>query len=142
VVAERVVLLRVEDFEQRGGRVAAEVRAELVYLVEHHDGVVDPGAAQGLDDAAGKRADVGAAVAAKLRLVAHAAQREPLELAAEGACDGAAQGCLADARRADEAEDGALRVAAQLDDGEEFEDALLDLFEAVVVLVEYAPRLR
>ncbi len=80
-------------------------------------------------------------MAAQLRLVAHAAQREALELAPERARNRAAQRGLADARRADEAEDRTLRVAAQLHDGEEFEDALLDFFEAVVVFVEDAPRL-
>gem|GEM_PF-6664963 len=36
VVAETVVLLRVEHLEQRRRRVALEARAELVDLVEHH----------------------------------------------------------------------------------------------------------
>ena len=35
VVAEGVVLLRVEHLEQRRGRIAAEVGAHLVDLVEH-----------------------------------------------------------------------------------------------------------
>ena len=45
VVNEGVVLLRVEYLKERGGRVAAVVHAELVYLVEHHHGIVDSGAA-------------------------------------------------------------------------------------------------
>ena len=52
VVAERVVLLRVEHLEQRRRRVAAEVRPELVNLVEDEDGVLRFGAAQPLDDLA------------------------------------------------------------------------------------------
>ena len=40
MVAERRVLLGVEDFQQRGRGVAAEVGAELVDLVEHEDRVV------------------------------------------------------------------------------------------------------
>ena len=39
VVHEGVVLLGVEDLEQRGRRVAAEVRAQLVHLVEEEDRV-------------------------------------------------------------------------------------------------------
>ena len=39
VVAERVVLRRIEHLEQRGSRVAAVVAAHLVHLVEKDDGV-------------------------------------------------------------------------------------------------------
>ena len=43
--------------------------------------------------------------------------------------------------RADEAEDRALHVPLQLPDREVFDDALLDLVEIVVILVEHAARL-
>ena len=66
----------------------------------------------------GQRADVGAAVAADLGLVAHAAERDALVAPAHGARDRAAERRLADAGRADEAEDRALLVVAQLADGE------------------------
>ena len=39
VIAERRVLLRVEHFHQRRRRIAAEIAAELVDLVQHEDGV-------------------------------------------------------------------------------------------------------
>ena len=47
---------------------------------------------------------------------------------------------LADAGRPDEAEDGTLHVPLQLADGQVFDDALLDLVEIVVILVEHAAR--
>ncbi len=74
VVAELAVLLRVEHFQQGRGRVAAEILAELVDLVEHEDRVARfrPGA--GLQDAPRHGADVGAAVTADLGLVTHAAE--------------------------------------------------------------------
>ena len=100
VVAEGVVLRRVEHLEQRRGGVAAEVGAHLVDLVEHEDRVARAGVAQGPDDRPGQRADVGAAVAADLGLVAHAADRDPLELAPQRPGDRAAEAGLADARRA------------------------------------------
>ena len=83
VIAERVVLLRIEHLEQRRRRIAAEVGAELVDLVEDEDRILRLGAAQPLDDLPGQRADVGAAMAADLRLVAHAAERHADELAPE-----------------------------------------------------------
>jgi hypothetical protein len=74
VVAERLVLLGVEDLEERRGRVAAEVGADLVDLVEDEDGVRRAGLREALHDPARHRADVRAAVAPDLGLVVHAAQ--------------------------------------------------------------------
>ena len=76
VVGERVVLLGVEHLEQRRRGVAAEVGADLVDLVEHEDRVDRARLLHALDDPAGERADVRAAVTADLRLVAHAAERD------------------------------------------------------------------
>ena len=136
MVAERGVLLGVEDFQQRGGRIAAEIGAELVDLVEHEDGVIGPGLADALDDAARQGGDIGAAVAADLGLVVDAAQADADELAAQRLGDALAQRGLARARRAGEAEDRALHVLLELADGQVFEDPLLDLLQVVVVVVE------
>ena len=54
----------------------------------------------------------------------------------------AAERGLADAGRPDEAEDRALLVLLELADREVLDDALLDLLEAVVVLVEDLAHLR
>ena len=136
VVAEGEVLLRVEHLEQRRRGVAAVVGADLVDLVEHEDGVRRAGLVDALDDAARHGADVRPAVAADLGLVAHAAEREPHELAVEGPGDRSAERGLADARRSDEAEDRPLETLLQGVDREELEDPLLDLLDVVVVLVQ------
>ena len=86
VVAEGVVLRGVEHLEQRGARVASPVGADLVDLVEQEDRVHGPGLGDGADDAARLRADVRAPVATDLCFVADAAERDPHELAPEGAC--------------------------------------------------------
>ena len=52
VVGERVVLFRIEDLEQRRGRVAAEIVTELVDLVEDKHWVVGPAFLDALNDAA------------------------------------------------------------------------------------------
>ena len=140
VIGEGVVLFGIEHLEQRRGRVAAEVHAELVDLVEDEQRIVRAGVAQALDDAAGQRADVGAAMAANLGLVADAAKRQPHELASEGARDRSAERGLAGARRPDEAQDRTLGVVLELAHGEKLEDALLDFFEVVVILVEHCAR--
>ena len=150
VVAERVVLRRVEDLEQRRGRVAPVVGPDLVDLVEHDDRVHGPGLAQGPHQPARLGPDVGAAVAADLGLVAHAAQRHADELAPEGVGHRLAERRLADTGRADEGQDRSRaapvhrRQAAlglQLAHGEVLEDALLHVLEPVVVGVEDARRL-
>jgi len=53
VIAERVVLLGVEDLEKRRARVAAEVRTDLVDLVEHEHGIDLARGLHVLEDAAG-----------------------------------------------------------------------------------------
>ena len=115
--------------------------AELVHFVEHHHHVARAGLFQALDDVARQRADVGAAVSAYLRLVVHAAQTHAHELAPGGARDALAERGLAHAGRAGETEDGRLALRVELAHGEVFEDAILDLLQAVVVLVENPARL-
>jgi hypothetical protein len=99
VVAEGRVLLGVEHLEHRARRVALEARAHLVDLVDHQDRVVRAAVADRADDRPGQRADVGAPVAADLRLVAHAADADALELAPHRVRDRVAEGGLADAWR-------------------------------------------
>ena len=136
VIVEGVVLLRIEHLEQRRRRIAAEVGRHLVDLVEQEHRVVGADLLQVLDDLAGQRADVRAAMAANLGLVAHAAERQAHELAAGRARDAAREARLADAGRPDEAQDRALQLLRQRLHREVLEDALFDLLQAVVILVE------
>ena len=141
MVAERVVLLGVEHLEQGRRRIAAEVGAELVDLIEQDDRIARARPAQALQEPARHGADVGAAVAADLGLVPHAAQRGARELAPHRARDRAAKRRLADAGRTHEAQDRRLRLGRELAHGEELEDALLHALEPVVVGIEHAARL-
>jgi hypothetical protein len=107
------VVFGIEHFQQRGRRVAAEILPELVDFVEENDGVHDFRASHRLDDPPRHRADVGPAVSANLRFVTHAAERHADEFPAERPRDRAAEGSLADAGRADEAEDLSVQAANQ-----------------------------
>ena len=78
-------------------------------------------------------------MAAQFGLVVQPAQAHALEFAAQRAGDRLAQRRLAHARRADEAEDRRLGLRVQLEHGQVFEDALLDVREVEVVLVENLP---
>lgn len=66
-----------------------------------------------------------------LRDVVRTADAELVVLAAEGAGDALGDGGLASARGADEAEDLAGDVALELADGDELEDAVLDVLQRV-----------
>ena len=133
---KRGVLLGIEGFEQRRSGIAAEVAADLVDFVEHENRIFGFGAANALDDLSGQRADVGAAMAADFGFIVNAAEREPHELAAEGARDRLAERSLAHAGRSDEAQDRAFHVRLQATDGEIVEDAILDLLEVVVIGIQ------
>src|SRR5262249_13176938 len=85
-------------------------------------------------------AHIRAAVPADLRLVVRAAEAYAHELAPGRLRDRLAERGLADAGRADEAKDGTAAGRIELPHREVFEDAALDLLEAVVVLVEHAAR--
>ena len=136
VIVEGVVLLRVEHLQQGGGGVAPEIGAHLVDLVEEEERVRRLRLLHRLDDLARQRADIGAAVAADLGLVADAAEREAHEVAPRRARHRLAEGGLADSGRANQAEDRPLHLARPLLDREILEDPLLDLLQPVMVVVE------
>src|SRR5262249_62038798 len=74
IVAERVVLLRVEHFEQRGARIAMNAGTELVDFVEHHHAISAARFADRLNDIAGQSPDIGAPVATDFSFVVHASK--------------------------------------------------------------------
>jgi hypothetical protein len=81
-------------------------------------------------------------VAADLRLVADAADRDAGELPAQRLGDRLAERRLADSGRADETEDRAREVAVlELRDREVLDDPILDLVQVVMVRVEHLARL-
>src|SRR2546430_1272254 len=94
--------------------------------------------------------DVRAAVSADFGLVVDAAQGDPGELAPESARDRLTERGLAHPGRADQGDDGPraptadrrrAALVAPLADGQELEDPILDVVEAIVVLVQDPARL-
>ncbi len=134
-----VVMNRTRDRSKARRRIAPEIGTELVHLVQHENGVPAARAPQSLHDLTGERADVRPPMTTDLRLVAHAAQRDTMELASQRTSDRTAERRLANAGRSHEAEDGILALGPDLLDGEVLEDALLDLLQALVVLVQDGP---
>ena len=141
MIAERRVLLRVQNFHQRRGRIAAEVASQLVDFVQHHDRIVALGTLQALNNLARQSADVGATMSADFRFVVHTAQCDAHELASQRTCDRFAKRCFANARRSDEAKDWPLHAWLQFLDGQVIQDAFLYLLQVVVIFVQNLVRL-
>ena len=136
MIAERRVLRGIEHFEERRRRIALVVHGDLVHFVEQEYGILRARLAQPFHDASRHCTDVGAAMSANLRLVTDAAQRRTHELPARRPRHGACQRRLANARRAYEAQDRRMLLLRELVDGKVFENALLDLLESVVILIQ------
>ena len=141
VVLEGRVLLRVKHLEKRRRRVAAEVRAELVDLIEHEDGILCSRLLDPLRNSTRERTDVGASVPANLRLVVQATEAHAHELAAHRTSDRLAERRLTNSWRAGEAEDRALHLRGELAHREILNDALLHLLQTVVIVGEHLGRL-
>src|SRR6266498_3043402 len=138
MIGETAILLRIEHFEQGGGWIAPEVRADFVDLVQEDGRIARLDAAQGLDDPARHRPDVSPAVPADFRFVAQPAQGNAGELASERVRHTLAQRGFAHAWRTDEAEQGALDILLEFDDRNKIQQTLLDLLQSEMLLVKDA----
>src|SRR5439155_7876967 len=136
MVHEMRVLLMIQHIEERRGRIPLRVVAKLVDLVDHEHRIGAVNVSQASNDLPGPRADIRAAMAADLRLVANAPHAYPDEIAPHGARDGAPERSLARAGRAGEAEDGTPEIVLELEDSEVLENPLLHLVQTEVLRVE------
>ena len=134
---EGVVLLWIEDFEQGRGGVSVVVAAELVNLIQHKQRVAGARLLQVLKHAARHRPDVGFSVTADFGFVAQPSEAHAHVFAAERLGNASTQRRFSNPWRAVQTQDGGLEVALDFEHGEVLDDALLDFFEAVVVLVEH-----
>ena len=137
VIVEAAVLLGIQHLQQGGSGIATHVRAHLVDFVEQEQRVLHADFRHLLDELAGHGADVGTAVTTDLRLVTHPTQGHAHILAAGGLGDGLAQGSLAHPGRPDQAEDGALKLVHTRLHCQVFEDAILDLVQAIVIRIQH-----
>ena len=137
VILKSLVLFRVQHFQQGAGRIAAVIPCQLVDLIQQDDRVGGLGGIDGADDAAGHCADVCTAVTADLGFVMHAPR---LMRASCGPCrrQRSAQWRFCRHPEADQADDLPLDIRGQLADSQHFQNAVLDLFQAIVVAVQDA----
>ena len=136
MVRKCIVLFRIQDLQKRACRVSAIILRQFVDLIQYHDRVGDTASLHAFHDAAGHGADVGAAVPADLCLIPDAAKADPHIFSPERAGDALADAGLAGAGSPHKEEDGAVLLPVERHDSELLDDALLYLFESVVILVK------
>ena len=137
VVREGVVLLRVEDLEERTCRVARIGHRQLVDLVEDEDRVLRAGFLDALDDPPGQGADIGPPVPPDLGLVPDAAKADPDIFPAQCLRDALPEARLPGAGRAGKEEDRTLLLCFEFHDRKVLDDPFLDFLKAVVVALEH-----
>ena len=142
VIAERKVLLRVEDLQERRRRITTELLADLVDFVEHEHRIVGSRLFQPLDDASGERADICTTVAADFGLIMDAAERDTDKISAKGVRNGTPQGGFPHSRRSYESENRPTHVVLQLANRQVFEDPALHFVDSIMILLEDLPRVR
>ncbi|MCY1413172.1 hypothetical protein D9M71_285980 [compost metagenome] len=136
VIVKVVVLLRVEHFEQCRGRVATHVAAHLVDFIEQKQRVAYAHLGHFLNQTAWHRTDVRPPVTTNLGLVTHTTQGHAHELAVGGVGDRLRQRGFTHTRRANQAQHRPADFLHAFLHGEVLKDALLDLFEPVVIGIE------
>ena len=114
------------------------VASELVDFIQHKQRVARARFLQVLKHTSRHGPDVGFPVSADFGFVAQASEAHADVFAAERLGDAFAEGCLAHAGRTVQAKNGRFQVAFDFQHRKVFDDALLDFFEAIVVLVEHS----
>mmetsp|Transcript_29204 Transcript_29204/g.56461 ORF Transcript_29204/g.56461 Transcript_29204/m.56461 type:complete len:553 (-) Transcript_29204:1689-3347(-) len=136
VIDKGAVLFRVQHFQHRRRGVAPEILTHLVDLIEQDQRVRRLGFFQRLNDLAGHRPDIGPAVAPNFAFVTHTTQRDANKFTSSGLGDRFPKRGFAHAGRADQTHDRAFHFFAALLHGQIFDDAFLDLFKTIVVVVQ------
>src|SRR5690606_997373 len=137
VVVKGRILLRVQYLQQRGGRVAPEVLTHLVDLIENENRVGGARFPNRLNDPTGHGSDIGFPVAANLRFIMQAPEGHADKFALQRPGDRFAERGLPHPRRAHQTQNGRLHIPLQLQYGEVLQNAVLDLFQPMVVLIQY-----
>ena len=138
-VGELAVLFAVQHLQKRGSRVASEIAANLVDLVQKDHRGVRFGLFDRGQNSSRHRADVGFSVAADLRLVANASQRDAHVLPFKRLRNRPDDGRFAGSGRSEKADNAGSGRFFHRFDRHKLDDPVLDLRESVVVAVENPP---
>ena len=110
MVVERAVLFGVQDLQQSCRRIATIISPHFVDLIEQEKRVDALRLFHRLNDAAGHRTNIGAAMSANFRLIAHPTQRHAHKVAPGCFGDGLTERGFTHAWRPHEAQDGPTQL--------------------------------
>ena len=137
VIPEGVILLAIQHFQKSCGGIAMAVPAQFIDLVKEEHRIHGTGLFEARNDPARNGCYIGTPVTADLCFIPHAAQRHLHKLTPHCLGNGTNDRGLTHAGRARKAKDGALHVLLHAQHGKVFDDALLDLFHAIVILIQH-----
>ena len=137
MVVERAVLFGVQNLQQSCRRIATIIGTHFVDLIEQEERIGALCLFHRLNDAAGHRTNISAAMSANFRLIAHATQRHAHKVAPGCFGDGLTQRGFTHAWRPYEAQDRAPQLIGAGTNGQILQDALFDFFQAIVIAVEH-----
>mmetsp|Transcript_101212 Transcript_101212/g.325188 ORF Transcript_101212/g.325188 Transcript_101212/m.325188 type:complete len:529 (-) Transcript_101212:1364-2950(-) len=140
-IAEGRILSRIEDLQQGRGRIAAEVSAQLVDLVDQDHRVANLCDLQRLNYLPRHRSHIRAPVPADFCNVVQTTYREAEKLPIQRPRDALPDGSLSCTRWPDQTHDLPLGGPFQEAHGHMFKDPFLDILQTIMVLVEHCLRL-
>ena len=135
MVQKFAVLLRIQHFQQRRGRVALVGSTHLVYFIQHDHRIGNIHVLERLDQFSRHGPNVSASMALDLRLVPHTAQAEAVELSSQGIGDRAADTGLTDPGWTHQQQYRAVDTALEVAHCEKFDNSLFDVLKPVMVVV-------
>lgn len=102
VIGKRMILFRIQHFQQRRCRISPEIGTDLVHLIQQEKRIAHTGLDQALQNLAGHGSDIGTAVPADLRLITDPPQSHSYILAIGCTCYGLSERSLAYPGRSDQ----------------------------------------
>ena len=139
MVAEVIILLGIQHFEQRRRRITSEIISELVDFIQHDDRIAGARLLHRLDETTRHRPHVGTTMTPNFSLVAHAPQRDPNKLASHGPGNGSTQRRFPYTGRSRKAKDGSATVVSKTAHTEVFQNSILDRLQMRVIGIENLP---
>ena len=141
MIAERIILLRIQHLQKCGRRVTTKISSHLVDFIKQENRVHAAARLHTMNNTTGHRADIGTAMAADFGLVTHAAQRYARKFALNRLGNAACQTRLAHARRTNQTKNRATCALRQRTHGKIFQNALLNLLQSIMVCIQRILRL-
>ena len=136
MIPEFYILLSVQHLQERGKGISLIVAADLVNLIQKHQRISHSGMTQSVYHAARHSAYIGFPMATDFCLIPNSAQADADILFAQSPRYRPGNGSFSRSRRSYQTDDGAGSLFRQNPYSQVFQNSLLHLFQAIVILFE------